>query len=1245
MTVAALLAALALAAVLTNEPGSFVGDFRFEFFWSPGRALARTSFLWDASRGLGRPRGEFSPVPLALLGLFRGFGAAPALTERLWHATLLLTAGLGAVCLLRWFRPSLGLEHLVAGLFVMFSPFPAVFLIPSGLFINYALAPWLLLCFIRGVSEEQPWRWAALFALLIFAGGAVDLPGLVYALALIIPTTLYVVLVERSSSPAGVVLWLARAGVLSILISAGAVVQVLAGSASLTARLVRTESADAVNATSSWAESWRGLGYWVSYASEGRLLVRPQAASYFTSVGIVLATFLAPIVALMGFARSRWRPRLLYAALMVTAIVLMVGTYPPRDPPPYGRLVFEAYQRVASLTALRNSYKAGAGLALGVGCLLGVAIVEALATRTTRGRALALVACVGLLISAFPFWTGNLYSSDNAMRGLPHYWRQATDFLNRQPGDSRVLVLPGTYNARYRWGSPGDDILDALLTRPHIVRTALPLSTPAAADVVDALDDEIVSGRYRPGTLGPVARRLGIGYVLIRNDLAWQHIRRVRPSALNVLRNDPDLERVASFGQPGENVVAEDDKSTLAGGERRLKPIEVFRVRSATGPERVQPLAPATLLAGNGQAWFQLASAGELNAAEPIRYTAQTNAADLVTALDAGSPIAISDTNRRVLTVATAFGSTDSHTLASGEQLKRTPDDLFGVPGSQTVARFGDATRIASASTGSAIGGLEPWFRPADAFDGDVGTAWLTGGLQDPIGRSVRVDFSRPQGLSAVDVTGAVLLGTGRAVTAASLHFSDGSEVRVDLRKGTAQVRFRARRSRWLEVRIDAVAGAGLRPVGFAEVSIPGLDLVEQLQLPDDLFRLARRHAALRARLARAPTRYLMERLVGAGPRPIETAMRRRFFSAGDRSFSIRGTLEIGPSTADETIDSLLGDEVGAYGSERYKGLLAYRGGMAVDGKAETGWQASGREGSSLTVRFPTRPVDTVDVTTTTAFDRSTVSALRVIAGANSTDVAIPPSDNCNSLNLAAGAVCRSHTEIRLPRTEADHIVIEVTGVQPRVGALGPAPIEINEVTIAPQGFAIPASHQPGCVEGVLAVDGTQVPVRVEASTEQILGGKPVPFVGCAPMALAAGWHRVDAGPFTLVDSVVLATGVRPDLHVRSVTPPRLLSSDPSRLRLRLARTSERLLLVGGQAYDPQWRATLDGRSLGPPVAVDTQVGWVLPRGARVVSVTYGPQRVYRVAMTLSFATAALCLIVAVRGSSRPRRARTGEFD
>ena len=74
-----------------------------------------------------------------------------------------------------------------------------------------------------------------------------------------------------------------------------------------------------------------------------------------------------------------------------------------------------------------------------------------------------------------------------------------------------MLVLPSTVNASYTWGSPGDDLLEGLLDRPHVMRSQLSQSqgTERSADLVSALGDYLEAARYEPGVLAPIARRLG----------------------------------------------------------------------------------------------------------------------------------------------------------------------------------------------------------------------------------------------------------------------------------------------------------------------------------------------------------------------------------------------------------------------------------------------------------------------------------------------------------------------------------------------------------------------------------------------------------------------------------------------------------------------------------------------------------------------------------------------------------------
>jgi arabinofuranan 3-O-arabinosyltransferase len=81
--------------------------------------------------------------------------------------------------------------------------------------------------------------------------------------------------------------------------------------------------------------------------------------------------------------------------------------------------------------------------------------------------------------------------------------------------------------------------------------------------------------------------------------------------------------------------------------------------------------------------------------------------------------------------------------------------------------------------------------------------------------------------------------------------------------------------------------------------------------------------------------------------------------------------------------------------------------------------------------------------------------------------------------------------------------------------------------------------------------------------------------------------------------------------------------------------------LVVGQGYDRRWRATMDGRWLGPPLLLDGySVGWrITDQRPHTFEVAFGPQR----AATLSQAVSAAGLVLVallLAGARLPRRLR-----
>jgi hypothetical protein len=907
---------LAVAAVFTSAPGSYVGDNRFDQFWNPGRRIARQFGMWDAQRALGREREDFWPGVTWPLAYLRGLGLDAATTQRLWHIAILVGAGVGMVVLLRVLRPRIGPEHLIAGVVVMFSAYGATFLVPSNLSVHFALAPWLVVAFIRGVSGDEPWRWAAVFALMVFAAGNTDIPGLLLAATPIVPVAFHLVVVERTVRWRAVGGWLVRAGVLSVGAAGAAITKVWIASGTFGQRLGETEAPSVSSATSSWSESFRGLGHWRSYFVDTAGPTLPQGFPYFNNPVVVAATFAIPLVALVTLALSSWRPRLLFGLMMLVSLVLMVAAFPLDNPSPLGRGILTALTDVDVLGSFRNTYKAGAGLVLGSAALFGIGVSAAVRRVAARRRpwavAVGAVAGLAVALTGFPYWSGQLYNPSTTLDDIPAYWDEALSFLDDQSGtdpDAGVLVLPGAGRAPYRWGWPGDDLFEARTRRPVAERIGVSLSAPLTANLIEAVAEAANDPAYQPGTLGPALRRLGIVHVVVRNDLAWGGRVGPRPSGYDGLRRDPDLTRVATFGDPGTNTTAQADESALVAAEQKLPPVEIYEVRDVTPGVRAITELPPVVVSGDGAAWAPLATAGFLDGERPVLYSASADVEQLVDVLNAGAGVVVTDTNRRQLRVNLGFDPDRSNLLAAGQSLDRSVSPLFTQDGSESVAWFADAIEVSVDGPPRSASGTPGWIRPTNALDGDERTDWISSVFEGPLRRTLTVRLREPEVIDKVAFVEA-RTGDGPLMSGVEVGFSDGSVVTVPMIDGKGEATFTPRSTEWITVRATELVdddGDLLQPfaIGFSEITIAGLDLREFVQVPDDLALRAAANPALAAALADAPMSLLFTRVTGSAfidaslptldndpvRNRLETSMRRRFQTVGDAAWTVGATV------------------------------------------------------------------------------------------------------------------------------------------------------------------------------------------------------------------------------------------------------------------------------------------------------------------------------------------------------------------
>lgn len=844
--VGATLAALVVPFLHFRE--KYVADARYELFADPTSRLSRIFVAWDPTRDLGRPAEEVWPgVTLFTSGL-SVFGFEPWVIERVWHGALLALALLGARKLALELAPDRGYSAVVVGLLYAFGPFSAVYLIPSTLYINHMVAPWLAVAVVRASRRHSPIAWAAVVAMMVFLVGNADPPGLVFAAVPAITCMIGLLLLRPASRKP-----LLQFGVASLLLtavtSATMITKTVAGADALGRRLLETEPVVAVAANSSFGESIRGMGFWLLYVRLEPSIDRVHQIPLVENAQMMLFS-LVPVVAGLVLLASRLRqlspaatgnysksnltgrPHLgslgMAAIWLVIGTLIMVGPFPTTSPSRWGGFLLSLYDQSELAFGFRSSHKAGVISALGVALLGGWALGEIARRRQEKNSngeiAWFSVAFVVVLIAGItqPFWRTSLYNPNLTSDALPGYWTDVGDWFEANPPQGRVLVLPGSTNNGYRWGSVGDDLLDPIIPN-RLVASTLPLSTPIGADVTDALDRHLTSADYQPGDFRSLAQRFGISHVVIRNDLDWQTQGLAAPSDLDRLRTDPELLPVGTFG-----------------------PYDAVEVYSVLGSEeRAATLLPVTsnprqiLVEGDGDAAMRLSSTGILRGNHPVRYASTISTNDLPRTTGDTALVVLADTkmarDRRI----TYFGYNYALPAAVDD-----PEERARIWSQESIT----AVEIPDAEVTSSV---DRWaagtaFPPTAAVDANRDTMWVIPPLADPLGTSW---IAESGSLKRVENLTVDLFDPARRVQELEIKIN-GKVHEHTLKDGiaTARVGFQIQR---LEIKFTEL-GPGTSTIGIREVAFGNATPTAILTLPTRIVNIAARNPVVATNLEEA---------------------------------------------------------------------------------------------------------------------------------------------------------------------------------------------------------------------------------------------------------------------------------------------------------------------------------------------------------------------------------------------------------
>jgi arabinofuranan 3-O-arabinosyltransferase len=432
-------------------------------------------------------------------------------------------------------------------------------------------------------------------------------------------------------------------------------------------------------------------------------------------------------------------------------------------------------------------------------------------------------------------------------------------------------------------------------------------------------------------------------------------------------------------------------------------------------------------------------------------------------------------------------------------------------------------------------------------------------------------------------------------------------------------------------VEVTQVRGAGLNPVGFWEIGVPGVQVRQVVRLPQTLRRLAGRLSpADRERLDGAPIDVVLARAAGVdGDRSHdeEQALDRELWLPAERDFAVRGLAAAGPNLPDQVVDRLAGGrgDVVASSSSRFFDALGARASQALDGDPESAWVPDGRgPGEWIEVELPGDRLDHVDVLQT------------VPAGLAGVDVITAAEVSVNGGKPFLAGLKQGRTRVDFPARKVRRLRLTID----KVAGLG-GQVRISELVAGRARIAkAPTSRAlRGCVH-VVNVDGEPLEARLDGTLGQLAAGRSLPLRGCGgPLRLGAGDHQIVSVSGWLIDLLALSSPAAS----RAAPPPppvdlRVTGSSRSGMTVRTGAAGGPWYLVAGQGYDRRWRATMDGRPLGPPLLLDGySVGWrITDQRPHRFEVGFGPQRAATWSLVAS--GAGLVLVALLLAGARWRR-------
>ena len=457
-----------------------------------------------------------------------------------------------------------------------------------------AILPFLLGIWIRTFAADREYLWAVLVSGLVSLAASPIGNNSSEMLAALLPLTLLFVGAALASARSRRMATLLRVtwaglalGALTFALHAFWIVPEFAGVRSTLAaadilefQRISSQFLEGQSLYTSVTNNVRFVSDWTWYQG----LVDPYRTFVAGFLGSRILTSLGWLifgVVVLGAVLGRGRQKGVFIALTAIGLVLGAGLNSPVGP-----LYAWVVDNVPLLWIVRSPwFKFTLLTVLGYSVLLGLAtpflvrlakftltrIVGVWSEPVARRGALVCTFAVFLAIGpvyAYPFTLGLAFATPAERTFLnpnhvepPDYVYQAADWLNNQPGDFRIMTIPGDAPWLSDWGYGGfGSFLQSLTARPVVFkRTPQSVKVSQGApdlsgELVDQIDADLLDERSEQ--VSSLLSRLGIKYLVHERDVRYDFYSsfgfRVSDSPENVqriLEEAPGITLVETFGQ------------------------------------------------------------------------------------------------------------------------------------------------------------------------------------------------------------------------------------------------------------------------------------------------------------------------------------------------------------------------------------------------------------------------------------------------------------------------------------------------------------------------------------------------------------------------------------------------------------------------------------------------------------------------------------------------------------------------